>query len=102
MSDLESFDVDELGRHAESLTDLASAVATTVGPMTRPPNPAMYGALMSPLLTGVMSGITAAAGRYLQGATHAVSETAEGMRRTRDAYAAAEKANAEAARHLVV
>lgn len=100
MSEQESYDLTELGTHAESLAQLASAVGSTVSTVARTPGPQMYGLLMSPLLTGVMTGITTAAGSYLQGATRAVTETAEGMRRTREAYAQAEKDNAAAARNV--
>ncbi|GAB3697304.1 hypothetical protein [Mariniluteicoccus flavus] len=97
MSERETFSVSELTNHARSMGEVASQVGATVAQASKQPNPLMYGALMSPLLTGVMTAITSAGGRYLQEASNAVNATRDGLEKTRDAYAKVEQTNTELA-----
>lgn len=98
MSADETIDIQQISQHADTMGQLASSVGAIVGAVAKPPNPTMYGVLMSPVLTGVMTMITTAGADYIKGATHAVSTTAEGLARTRDAYQKAEDDNVELAR----
>jgi hypothetical protein len=100
MPDL-SFSLDELDRHVQSLDGLAAQVRTTVAQAQAQPSPLMYGVMMGPVLVPVMTGVTAAAGRYLSGAAQAVETTSQAMRQTATRYRETEQKNVEAAGRIL-
>ncbi|WP_022911056.1 hypothetical protein [Aestuariimicrobium kwangyangense] len=100
MPDL-SFSLPELDQHVQSLDGLAAQVRTTVSQAQTQPSPLMYGLMMGPVLVPVMTGVTAAAGRYLNGAAQAIETTSQSMRQTARRYRETEQKNVDAARRIL-
>lgn len=100
MSDM-TFSVEEMDRHVQSLGALGGQVQQTVSTAQAQPNPLMYGMMMGPLLIGVMTLITSAAGQYLNGATHAIRTNEDQMRDTTKRYRETEEKNVEAAQGIM-
>lgn len=100
MSD-HTFDLGELDKHISSMDNLSSDVQSTVTTAQKQPNPLMYGVMMSPILIGVMTGITTAGGQFLNGLTTAVDVASGQLAETRKAYASTEDANAQGAQEMV-
>lgn len=100
MSD-HTFDLDELQQHISSMDALSSEVQSTVSTAQKQPGPQMYGLLMSPILTGVMVGITSSAGQFLNGLTKAVDTASGQLQEARRAYGQTEEINAQGAQRMV-
>lgn len=97
-----SFSLTELDRHVLSVGALNGQVKQTVSTVQSQPSPLMYGVLMSPLLAGVMTLITTAAGQYLNGATHALQTTEDQLRDTVKRYRETEESNVKASSSLSI